>query len=329
MERNWKLPLNQKLERYQPYSQIGSFLNQNLEPLGGTTSVLQWWKHTNATHSPCSCPQAQRSCRRRPPPFLEHPGRQVSWSCGWSGMTSTSVDVIMYTLHTHFEHKCGDLTLTICLTSCLSRQPLPSRSYTLKDHFNLSVSLPRSTRFTAATNSMKSIWPSCWEETRSCQSSMLNACPCIAEDLILNWLRPCSKFLSFSENGLWLAVHGHVKWRNHRPGRSRASSLSRHLISIEGAEHVVHVGVLLLRRAAGYAKYLLELMKMQLPAGTLTGELSVELLDVLQGHLLLQATLRLAHSHRHENPRWKGNSLLILVWGTSSPLVPQRPAGQI
>lgn len=80
-------------------------------------------------------------------------------------------------------------------------------------------------------------------------------------------------------------------------------SLSHHLVSIEGAEHVVHVGVFLLGRAAGDAKYLLELVKMQLPAGTLAGELPVELLDVLQGHLLLLATLRLAHSHRHENPQ--------------------------
>lgn len=191
------------------------------------------------------------------------------------------------------------LTLTMCLTSCLSRQPFPSRSYTLNDHFSLSVSLPRRTRFTAATNSMKSIWPSCWEETGRCQSSMLNACPCTAKDLILNWWRTCSR----PPSGPWSAVHRHAKWKNHKPGRSRTFSLSYHLVSIEGAEHILHVGVLLFGRVAADAKYLLEFMKMQLPARTLACKLPVELLDVLQGHLLLRATLRLAHSHRHVNPR--------------------------
>lgn len=190
----------------------------------------------------------------------------------------------------------------MCLTSCLSRQPFPSRSYTLKDHFSLSVSLPRSTRFTAATNSMKSIWPSCWEETRSCQSdaermSMHSRRPDLQlVKAMFQVLVPLRKRTSIS--CAWTCEMEEPPTR-----KIRSFSLSRHLVSIEGAEQVVHVGVFLLGRAAGDAKYLLELVKMQLPAGTLAGELPVELLDVLQGHLLLQATLRLAHSHRHENPR--------------------------
>lgn len=109
----------------------------------------------------------------------------------------TTLSVVTCTLHMHVNLELFipvDLTLMMCPTSCLSRHPFPSRSYTLKDHFSLSVNLPRRTRFTAATNSMKSIWPSWWEETESCQSSILNTCPCTAEDLILNWLSTCSKF---------------------------------------------------------------------------------------------------------------------------------------
>lgn len=53
----------------------------------------------------------------------------------------------------------------MCFTSCLSRQPFPSLSKTLKDHLSLSSSFPRRIRWTAATYSMKSICPS-WEASR-------------------------------------------------------------------------------------------------------------------------------------------------------------------
>lgn len=66
-----------------------------------------------------------------------------------------------------------------------------------------------------------------------------------------------------------------------------AFSLLRYLVSVEGAEHVVHVGVLLLRGAAGDTEDLLELVEVQVTARAFAGELSVELLDVLESHLLL------------------------------------------
>lgn len=56
------------------------------------------------------------------------------------------------------------LTSIIARSSILSINPLPSLSYTLKDHLSLCSRSPLKTRFSAATNSRKSIVLSYWEK---------------------------------------------------------------------------------------------------------------------------------------------------------------------
>lgn len=57
-------------------------------------------------------------------------------------------------------HFITSLTMKMFRSSFLSIEPFPSASYSLKYHFNFCSIFPRTTRFTAAINSKKSINPS-------------------------------------------------------------------------------------------------------------------------------------------------------------------------
>lgn len=79
------------------------------------------------------------------------------------------------------------------------------------------------------------------------------------------------------------------------PTQKSAVFLFSHLVCVEGIKDDLHAGGFFRAGAAVNPKDPLELVEVQIPAGTFAGKPPVELLDVLQTHLLLRSTLHLTH----------------------------------